>query len=535
MYIPAVTIITVVLTLIIMLVVSTNKHLNIQKDKMEKALISKGKIVLDSIGGLIESPIQTPETLSSGIGQIARRLGKDREILSVQVIGPSGTVLVRAPGKGHMGSGTWNGPMDKIDGERGMFRIDQDHELVMLKDDTSGYEIRVALDMHMIHEAQRSDLKHAIFMGMMLLLLGTGAIYFIFVVQNYYVVNRSLDRVETYMKNVVEGMPDALISVDSDGKVVTVNGAAERLLGKDGGSLKGVAIEEIIAPGTSTIYEGLEERGFAIEIEGMAYSMEPEESIPISISASKIRDSDNKLLGTVFIMRDLRDLKMLRKRLLRSEKLAAVGTLASGIAHEIRNPLSSIRGFAHYLRKRYSSGGKEKEYLELMIEEIDRLDRTINDLLNLANPKPPIFQRGDVMEAARKAITLVGDRAAKKGLHISFSEAGNRVEREFDSDLLQQVFLNLLINSIDATFSGGEIEVKAEKEKRGDGVVLKISDTGKGIDEKELSSIFDPFYTRKKGGTGLGLSIVNQIVELHGWGISVESSPGRGTSFQIHM
>ncbi len=535
LYIPAVTIITVVLTLFIILVVSTNKNLNRQRDNMEQALMDKGWFAFEAVDVLLRDKLITGELLRAEISNVLENLAEDEDIFRIYVIDPAGILLTSTDPKGTEAPPGYEKRFQAAKMEGELVQVDREHGIIKLGRVISSYGIIVELDMKRLNRARKSDLKHALFMGIILLALGTASIYFVFVVQNYYIANRALEETTSYMENVVESMPDVLISVDSEGEIVTVNSAAKALLAPESGSLKGKHISEIVSPEQCDVFGELEDRGYALMVEGRVKVEGEENQVPISVSASRVRDSQGDDLGTVFIMRDLRELKTLQERVVRSEKLAVAGTLASGIAHEIRNPLSSIRGFAHYFKKAFDDGTREKEYFDLMIGEIDRLNRTINDLLNLARPKEPDIKRGDIAGAIRRAITVVSDKADDVGVPINLFIDENLPEIEFDQDQVHQVYLNLLLNAIDAAGDGGKIDVKAGREKRGGRCVVEVSDSGPGISEGDLSKIFDPFFTTKEGGTGLGLAIVNQIVEAHGWNIGVDSIAGKGTTFSLYI
>ena len=204
------------------------------------------------------------------------------------------------------------------------------------------------------------------------------------------------------------------------------------------------------------------------------------------------------------------------------------------MAHEIRNPLSSIRGFAQFFMQRFKGGEKEKEYASVMVKEVDRLNRVITELLDFARPKEPRREPHSLEEILEHTVGVLKPELARKK-----AEVEKQYERELplarvDRDQLSQAFLNLLINSLESMEDGGEIRVEIRRERQ-DSLRVSIGDTGKGIPREDLEKIFEPFFSSKQKGTGLGLSIVHQIVEGHGGEIQVESEGGEGTFFQITL
>lgn len=226
----------------------------------------------------------------------------------------------------------------------------------------------------------------------------------------------------------------------------------------------------------------------------------------------------------------------LQKEVERGRRLAALGLLASGVAHEIRNPLSSIKGFATYFKQRYQDVDQDRQTAEIMIQEVDRLDRVVGTLLELAKPMTLNRKHVPVNDLIAAAIKMIEARASQAGVRIeSRTEPGLEAIR-VDSDRISQVLLNLCLNALDAMETGGVLTLAvgmAPGQKHQ--VEIRVTDTGKGIDAKDLGHIFDPYFTTKSGGTGLGLAIVHNIVEAHGGKILVDSAPGQGTTFVIRL
>jgi signal transduction histidine kinase len=226
------------------------------------------------------------------------------------------------------------------------------------------------------------------------------------------------------------------------------------------------------------------------------------------------------------------------EQLRRSERLSALGELSATLAHEIRNPLGSIKGTAEILKDSFTPGEKKYEFLVILLKEADRLNRFVEDFLGLARPIQVEQSRCDIMLELRELIAFIAAEAQSMGVLIRL-EPAEIPPIKGDREKLRQVFLNLLMNALQATGNGGEVVVSAVGPLHtGDSqpfVELSFADNGTGIDQEMLERIFQPFFTTKKGGTGLGLAITQKIVESHGGTIKVTSMKGAGTTFTVTL
>ena len=222
----------------------------------------------------------------------------------------------------------------------------------------------------------------------------------------------------------------------------------------------------------------------------------------------------------------------LQQQLRRSERLSALGNLAAGIAHEIRNPLSSIKGFATFLL-----GKVEKEQdahaAHMLIREVDRLNRVVSGLLEFARPDAVRLAPTELAPVVRHALKLCASDAASKNIDVRFTPPQALLLVAADADKLAQALLNLFLNAIQAMDTGGALEISSCHEPNTGNVLLRIADTGTGIAPEALTAIFDPYVTGRASGTGLGLAIVHRIVEQHGGEIRVESELGKGSAFFV--
>ncbi len=391
----------------------------------------------------------------------------------------------------------------------------------------------VGLWMAPLEEARRQDIQHAILMGVILLVLGSAAFYFIFVIQNYYLVDRTLAEMRSYTENVVESMASGLVTVDTNRRIVSTNRKASRLLGLDMKQVQGRPLEGLIPSQSLNLNEVIEQGKGIIEKEVDCPGGQ-EGTVPLSVSVTPLKDAEGGNMGAVIILRDLREIRELQEKVRRSERLAALGRLASGVAHEIRNPLSSIKGFAQYFRDKFEAGTEDKSYADIMIQEVERLNRVITQLLDFGRPKELRLDLHPLSRILEHPLQLIRADLNKRGIKLiesPFPEEKVRV----DSDQITQALLNIFLNAIESMERGGELRVGVVSKPERGGVQIWISDSGSGITQRNLSKIFDPFFSTKKKGTGLGLAITANIIEAHGGEISVESREGKGTTVKIFL
>ncbi len=226
-------------------------------------------------------------------------------------------------------------------------------------------------------------------------------------------------------------------------------------------------------------------------------------------------------------------LKVATERLVRQERLAAVGQLAAGMAHEIKNPMSAIKTFAQYLPEKYADPEFREKFFRIVQSEIDRISGIVHQLSDFAKPAPPRLQLVCCVDLLEDALSLLSGQCLKQDVHVSKSFDANSAIVRADPQQLKQVILNLLLNGLEAMAKGGVLEVSTRVQDQE--LILKIHDTGCGIDPLHQQSIWDPFFTTKERGMGLGLAIVKGIVERHGGRISLSSVPGEGTSVEIWL
>ncbi len=221
------------------------------------------------------------------------------------------------------------------------------------------------------------------------------------------------------------------------------------------------------------------------------------------------------------------------EHLRRADRLSALGELSAGMAHEIRNPLGSIKGAAEILRDDYGPGEPKFEFIQILLKETDRLNGIVQEFLSFARPKPPELQETDINGVIESVLTLTAQPLRKAGVVLRKELDPAIGPRNLDAGLLKQAFLNLVLNAVQAMPEGGTLTVMSAL--RGDLLEVSVADTGVGIPSEDRKKLFSPFFTTKEGGTGLGLAITYRIVENHRGTIDVESEPGKGARFTVRI
>jgi two-component system sensor histidine kinase HydH len=381
---------------------------------------------------------------------------------------------------------------------------------------------------------RKKDINYAILMGGILFIVGSASIYFIFVVQNSYLVRRTLDEMRTYTRNVLESMANGLITVDRSLHIATFNPSALRSLGQSKEYIEGHHISEVL-PLEEEVKNVFSDASAVLEKEVDLSNGKDKKFLALSVSALKEPHSDISR-GAVIIVRDMTMVRELEYKVAINEKFAALGRLSAGVAHEIRNPLNSIRGFIQYFQKKLRLEEEDYRYTDLMLTEVDRLNRVIAKLLAYSKPREPRLVIRAVDEVLDHCVRVIEREASEAGVLVDFqqsSEIGAPLVL-MDTDQITQVFLNLLINAIEATPKGGKITLHHSQGSDGKLSVV-VEDNGEGIPKENMDKLFDPFFSTKRKGTGLGLAIVKSIIEGHGGEIEVESEPGIGTRFTITL
>ncbi len=380
---------------------------------------------------------------------------------------------------------------------------------------------------------RRIILNYSIIMALVLF-----GIYVIFKLQETYIVKKTLNEMKVYTSKLLETMDNAVISVDNKGKIKTFNRKSEEIFNKKKEEVLNKDCQEVLNLNIlgESIFKKclLEKKNISQEIileeKGLKKKI-------LDLNSSFLTDESGEITGVVAVIRDVTEINDLNEEVARHKRLAALGKLSSGIAHEIRNPLSSIRGLAQFVYNSFSKTDERKEDLNTIIQEVDRLNKLVVQVLDFAKLKKPNLTRFSLNDLIRKITELLKLEIKKKQIKFSLELSPDISQIQADEDQVRQVLMNVVINAIQAIPKKGEIKIKTEKTllKGESAVKLIIKDSGIGITEKDFNQIFDPFFSTKEQGSGLGLSIVYKLIEAHQGEIKVESKEGKGTKLVIFL
>ncbi|MBC8284580.1 MAG: HAMP domain-containing protein [Nitrospinae bacterium] len=346
----------------------------------------------------------------------------------------------------------------------------------------------------------------------------------------------------------VDNMAGGWVLIDTHGKIISVNRGALNILQCDSDDLVGYGYEtlfnflfldEIFKSQVIDVLQSPEEI-LAKEIETKLLNGT---CIKLSLSTSMLKDKEGKFVGKALTLKDLTRANEITEKIQRADKLAALGGMAAGLAHEIRNPLGSIRGLTQLLGEEFKEGGRSHAYTKTMIREIDRINGVVTSLLSFSQPTENKFHFCNINDLLERALDLLKLNIDKKQVKVMRAMDLSVPEYWGDGEKLVQAFLNLLLNAVQAVNEKGEIRIitsfhpnqMVKKDGSPKGVIsVQIKNSGKPIDDSVMPDLFNPFFTTKKDGTGLGLPITHQIISMHGGTLVPERSEGF-TEFNIEL
>jgi len=344
--------------------------------------------------------------------------------------------------------------------------------------------------------------------------------------------------IKTYNEDVLQSMIDGVLTTDLNGNIITFNAMAEKITGYKFVDLMGKAVDQVWHDGViSGVIKGTIKGGPYTNYEANLVKKDSS-IISVSISTAFLRDNKGKNIGILSVIADLSEFKELEGKVRQADKLAALGTMAAGMAHEIKNPLSSMKVLSQLMPLKFKDSEFRKRFTEIMPREIGRIDRIVESLLGFARATAPRFDMISIETIIEETLQVFQEDIQNRKIKLEkkFAEVPPITA---DADQMSQVFSNLILNAIQAMPKGGELKILLEKGKEKDGVVetikIRISDTGHGIPKEYIKKLFDPFFTTKHGGTGLGLTITHSIIDGHRGSIVAESSRGKGTIFKMSL
>jgi two-component system sensor histidine kinase AtoS len=355
-----------------------------------------------------------------------------------------------------------------------------------------------------------------------------------------------LSDLQSYTDHILRSLTSGVITLDLDGRVVTVNPAAEVLTGRLAAEVAGKPCTEAFAhlPALrDVLLQTVASRaGTALA----AISLDPGAGpgrAAVELTTAPLRGAEGRLLGLLAVLRDVSAVRQLEEQLRRSDRLAAVGTLAAGLAHEIKNPLTSVLTFSRHLARRFADERFRQRFQSVVPRELERINGIVDGLLRLARPGRLTLAPVALPELLDRALELYGQQIEARRITVVREYAVGLPAIAADPEHLYQAVVNLVTNALDAMDEGGTLTVRAgwaagpgavaAPGPRGERLRLEVEDTGPGIPASDSSRVFNPFFTTKATGTGLGLAITHKIVEDHGGSITFRSGPGPGTTFTI--
>ena len=338
-------------------------------------------------------------------------------------------------------------------------------------------------------------------------------------------------------ERIVESIRSGLVTTDLGGRIYTFNKAAEEMTGYEAEALRGQDASILFGPLAAKIEESL--RAHAGGRQNQRYEADclTAEGLRMRLgySISPLSSEGGQTTGLVISFQDLTQVRALEETSRRQDRLAAVGRVAAGIAHEIRNPLAAMRGSIQVLRSEVNGNAAQAELMEIILRESDRLNHIITDFLTYARPRRIEPAETDLREPLRETLTLLRNSPEFRPEHVLEERLPDEpVTAPADAAGLRQVFWNLARNALQAMPAGGTLRVGLERTAQGRARIT-VADTGEGMTPEQVERLFEPFNSTKEGGTGLGLSIAYQIVRDHGGTINVRSREGHGTTIIIEL
>ncbi len=342
--------------------------------------------------------------------------------------------------------------------------------------------------------------------------------------------------------NIYNSITEALVTLDQDEKILTFNHAAVRIFETEEQNAVGKPFLECL-PVCSKAFREYQQSGSPEDRYEISFRNQKGDPVVVRGRFSDLMDRHGEAIGTTCLLHDLTVERLLEEKARRADRLTALGELAAGVAHEMRNPLTTIRGYLQILPQFKNDDEFLQEFSDNLIREIDRLTRLTDDLLNMAKPISPERRPEHLSVVVEEVAAFLAEKFRTAEIQCKVEPDRQGTPVFIDIDRMKQVFINLFVNAIEALGKDGRIEVHyshrveklSEDEKPRTYAVAEVADNGPGIPEHNLNRLFDPFFTTKDSGTGLGLSLSNRIVEEHNGFLRVNSIQGEGTSFWVML
>ncbi len=534
LYFPAVTLTVLTITLTVILAISTYRNLHREQTQMEVSIDRKGIALLRLLEAVLQSHGYRGSEGIAQVQQLVSAAAPNENIAYIFMFNQQGQILAHSNPKmvgklidGGIPEGSEILSFRKNDSAEHRPEIRSGFHPVPSEPALTHY-LGIGLEMGTLERAHHEDRRHTMMMAAMLILLGSGSLFFILVVQNFHLVQRTLNQMKSYIHYVVESMANGLISLDSKGAVTTMNRAAQELVGVSESKSKSLEIDNLFPEHAVEIRKVLEHNHTILNKE-IFYQHPNGSAIPVNLSATQVKDEGGAKLGVVVLLNDMREMVELQERAKRAEHLASIGRMAATVAHEIRNPLSSIRGFAQFFANLFKEKTEERTYALTMMKESNRLNRVVSELLDYARPLELKVEPTSVETLFLDIVRRLELEKSDSCIEVIQEIPSDMLEVQLDHDRILQVLLNLTQNSIDAMPNGGKLILSAVWVAERKWIQIGVQDTGEGIPQADLPRLFEPFFTTKTRGAGLGLAVVRKIVDAHDGEVEVRSEEDVGT------
>lgn len=346
---------------------------------------------------------------------------------------------------------------------------------------------------------------------------------------------KEIKNLQLFNQNILNSIQSGVITIDSNNKITLVNPTAKQILGDS--LKKGAMISEVgfkfplnsplsnVGMGDSTVIKK--------NIKEIPVTLDNGKSLLLEVGISELTNHKGVTTGNVIVFTDHTEKNELELQLSRATRLSELGEMAAGIAHEIRNPLYSIKGTAEIISEDFKKNDKKYSISKIMIDEIDRLNNLVNDFLIFARPKEPTFIEADLFDLIRKTLEITKFKFEQSDKIIEFVSNKNIPPCYIDPEQIKQVLINIIFNALEAIHSDGSIKIDIRENSFY--VIIDVIDNGPGISESCIEKIFTPFFSDKDSGVGLGLSISQKLIESNNGKISVTNNRNGGCCFSIYL
>jgi two-component system, NtrC family, sensor histidine kinase HydH len=410
---------------------------------------------------------------------------------------------------------------------------EQIFEIVQSIKSNDGSIIRLGVQTQHIKEAERAAILRAVLSSLFLLLFGGIVSSLVISGQNYKVLQTSYSRIETYTGSILKNMTDAVIAVNNQGIITLVNEAAENLLDIEAHHICGKLCTAELTSMCPFLKEALNSGKNSIYSNEKIVS--PRGTRITNINVNAVKGKNNEIFAVFAVIKDVTEQKRLEGNLSRKDRITAMGHLASGVAHEIRNPLNAIGIISQRLKAEFKPTSDNDEYKQLtstVVSETRRINDIIQRFLQFTRPADLNKQLVNISELLQESALLLESQAIASDITV-IRNCENVPDTSADADKLKQVFLNIGQNAIAACSAGDKIEISCRQTNKA--IIIEFSDSGHGISKINLDKIFNLYYTTRESGSGIGLSVVQQIISQHDGLIEAKSSENEGSTFSISL